>query len=53
MLPVMADVVWPALYLSARLAAWWCIGVSILIEAFALWKFVKLRPVKRSQRPRL
>ncbi len=43
---ILADVVWPALLLSARLIAWWCIAVSVLIEAAALWRFLQWRPVK-------
>jgi hypothetical protein len=46
MFPIFADVVWPALLLAGRLAAWWCIAVSILVEAAALWRFAKWRAVK-------
>jgi hypothetical protein len=46
MSPVLADVVWPALLLAGRLAMWWCIVVSILIEGAALWRFAQWRPVK-------
>jgi hypothetical protein len=46
MSPILADVVWPALIVSARLAAVWCIAASILIEAAALWRFAQWRPVK-------
>jgi hypothetical protein len=46
MFPVLADVVWPALFLSMRLSAWWCIGVSVVIEAVALWRFARMQPVK-------
>ena len=45
MSPVLANVVWPALLLAGRLAAWWCIGLSILIEGVALWRFGGWRPV--------
>ena len=41
---VLADVVWPALFLSIRMAAWWCVVVGILIEGLALWKFAQVRP---------
>lgn len=44
MFALFADVVWPALLLSARLWAWWCIGLSVLIEAAALWRFAGMRP---------
>jgi hypothetical protein len=43
---ILADVIWPALLLAGRLAAWWCIALSILIEAAALWQFAKWRPIK-------
>jgi hypothetical protein len=41
-----ADVVWPALLLAGRLSAWWCIALSIVIEAAALWRLAKWRPAK-------
>ncbi|MDL5046535.1 hypothetical protein QQ054_10870 [Oscillatoria amoena NRMC-F 0135] len=41
----LANVVWPALFLSMRMAAWWCVLASVLIEAAALWRFAKVRPV--------
>ena len=28
----LADVVWPALYLVDRLAAWWSVGIGLLLE---------------------
>ena len=43
---IFADVVWPALFLSGRLADWWCIAASLLIEAAALWWFLHWRPLK-------
>jgi hypothetical protein len=43
---LLANVVWPALYLSMRLSAWWCIGISLFLEGVALWRFARLRPVK-------
>jgi hypothetical protein len=46
MTPILADVVWPALYLSMRLSAWWCIGVSLFLEGAAVWLFANVRPVK-------
>jgi hypothetical protein len=46
MSPILADVIWPALLLAGRLATWWCIAASILIEGVALWRFAKWRPVK-------
>ena len=46
MSPILADVVWPALLLTDGLTAWWCIAISILIEAAALWRFAQWRPVK-------
>ncbi|MDD2706962.1 MAG: hypothetical protein PHV34_03050 [Verrucomicrobiae bacterium] len=46
MTPFLADVVWPALILSVRLLAWWCIAASLVLEAMALWHFMGIRPVK-------
>ena len=43
---VLADVVWPALFLSIRMAAWWCVLGSLLIEGLALWRFAGVRLVK-------
>jgi len=43
---VLADVVWPALFLSVRMAAWWCVLVSLVIEGLALWRFASLSPLK-------
>lgn len=33
---ILADVVWPSLFLAGRLFAWWIIGAGLLIE----WAFV-------------
>jgi hypothetical protein len=46
MSPILADVIWPALLLAGSLATWWCIAVSISIEAAALWRFAQWRPAK-------
>jgi hypothetical protein len=43
---VLANVVWPALFLAGWLCAWWCILGSVLLEAAALWRFARVRPVK-------
>jgi hypothetical protein len=43
---ILADVVWPALFLSIRMAAWWCVLVSLLVEGVALWRFASLPPAK-------
>lgn len=43
---VLADVVWPALFLSIRLAAWWCVIISIVIEGLALWTIARVPPAK-------
>jgi hypothetical protein len=38
--PVIADMVWPALYLETRLFTWWTIGLGLLIEFFFVrWLF--------------
>ncbi len=36
MLTLLADVVWPALFLEMRLLAWWVIAIGLLVE----WPFV-------------
>lgn len=37
---VLANVVWPALYLEIRLASWWAITVGLLVEyVFLRWRF--------------
>ena len=33
---MLADVVWPALFLALRMAAWWCVLASLLVEGLAL-----------------
>jgi hypothetical protein len=38
MLTLLADVVWPALFLEMRLLAWWVILIGLLIE----WPFVRV-----------
>lgn len=43
---IMADAVWPALYLTIRLVTWWVIMLSLLIEGFALWRYAGLKPAK-------
>ncbi len=43
---VLADVVWPALFLSLRMAAWWCVLASLVVECLALWRFAPLPPLK-------
>jgi len=36
-----ANVVWPALYLEARLFTWWAISIGLVIESiFVLWLFI-------------
>ena len=34
MIPVFADVVWPALFLESRLFSWWAIGLGLVVELF-------------------
>ena len=31
---VIADVVWPALFLAGRMMAWWAIGLGLVVELF-------------------
>jgi hypothetical protein len=46
MSPILADMAWPALLLAGRLATWWCIAISVVIEAVALWRFIRWCPHK-------
>lgn len=39
---VLADVVWPALFLVDRLSAWWCVGTGLFIEFLILRWALKL-----------
>lgn len=39
---VIADVVWPALYLVDRLAAWWSIGIGLVVEYLILNRLLRL-----------
>jgi hypothetical protein len=32
MYPILADIVWPALFLEERLFSWWAIGAGLLVE---------------------
>jgi hypothetical protein len=34
MAPILADIVWPALFLGSRLSAWWVIGLGLIVELF-------------------
>jgi hypothetical protein len=33
---ILADLVWPALFLAGRLMAWWAIGLGLLVELFSV-----------------
>ncbi len=39
---ILADVVWPALYLEQRLLSVWAIGLGLVIEFFVLRRFTNL-----------
>lgn len=43
---VLADVVWPALYLVDRLAAWWSIGIGLVVESLVLNRCLGLSHVR-------
>ena len=40
--PIIADVVWPALYLEQRLFSWWAIGLGLLVELIFLCRITNL-----------
>ncbi|MEI6561046.1 MAG: hypothetical protein WCO68_03060 [Verrucomicrobiota bacterium] len=42
MAPIIADVVWPALYLEQRLFSWWAIGLGLLVELVFLRRITTL-----------
>lgn len=44
---VLANVVWPALYLSQRYYSWWAIALGLVIETFALRVLLK-QPLPKS-----
>jgi hypothetical protein len=46
MLPLLADVVWPGLILTDRLAVWWIIAASLVIEAVILWRWAPMCSLK-------
>jgi len=39
---LVADVVWPALYLEVRLFSWWAIGLGLVVEYFLIKPLLKL-----------
>ncbi len=39
---LIADVVWPSLFLESRMATWWAISIGIIIEFFFVWKYFSL-----------
>ena len=39
---ILANVVWPALYLIGRLLSIWVISISLLVEFVFLWKLLRL-----------
>ena len=43
---VLADVVWPALYLVDRLAAWWSIGIGLVVEYLVLNRCLRFSYVR-------
>lgn len=43
---IIANVVWPALYLSQRYYTWWAIGLGLLIEACVLYSITRNKPTR-------
>jgi len=43
---VLANVVWPALYLGGRLFTWWIIGTGLVIELFFVLWLTKATPAR-------
>jgi hypothetical protein len=39
---ILANIVWPALYLIGRLLSIWVISLSLLVEFFFVWKLLRL-----------
>jgi hypothetical protein len=44
---ILADMVWPSLYLEHRVATWWAIIIGIVVELFFVWKYFSL-PIKKA-----
>ena len=40
---MIADVVWPSLYLTESLSAWHCIAISVVIEGVIFWRLARMR----------
>jgi hypothetical protein len=43
---ILADVVWPALFLEARIATWWAISVGLVVEYLFLRRITDLGPAR-------
>jgi len=43
---LLANVVWPALFLEQRLFSWWAIGFGLLVEFFAIQKIFDLEKLE-------
>ena len=46
MISIFADVIWPALFLEARLLSIWIILVGLVVEYFFVWRITNLGPFK-------
>jgi hypothetical protein len=42
MTPILADIIWPALFLEERLIAVWIILIGLVIEYFFVWRVTEL-----------
>ena|SRR5689334_6914078 len=46
MTSVLADIIWPALFLEDRLLSIWIISLGLLVEYFFVWRITNLGPFK-------
>ncbi len=42
----LANIVWPALFLTQRILTWWAIGLALPIEYLAVREITKITPIK-------
>jgi hypothetical protein len=43
---LLADVIWPALFVESRLLSIWVIALGLVVEYFFVWRITNLGPIK-------
>jgi hypothetical protein len=46
MTSILADIIWPALFLEDRLLSIWIIALGLIVEYFFVWRITSLGPLK-------